>query len=313
MNLRTILVAFVFTLYSWAAAATGANPNSTFLDLTLLREIIGLPNASTALNTTYAGSTTALTNGVLISSGGNLISYCPALSCEMSPWPDHQRTSALFWSTSGIDAQAEEQTLAVETIINKGYVTAWTTGHAYATNVNVSNGDYVYRQTAASCTSAGSGGGPTGTGSNITDNTCRWDWINDGAIAGKVGIYNEVQVQAGAGATWGMANNHQMEPGVIPSFHVGAELDFTNNAADCAIGVANCMNLDVAVKGENQSTQGIYLESTNAGPTYATIWGMRLHGDFLASNIDIEDGASGAVGLGFNASGLGGAHSAATI
>jgi hypothetical protein len=53
--------------------------------------------------------------------------------------------------------------------------TAWASGHAYGLNDKVSNGNYVYICTTAG-TSAGSGG-PTGTGTGITDNTAVWDYL----------------------------------------------------------------------------------------------------------------------------------------
>lgn len=272
-------------------------------------------NGAQTVNTTYAGG--GLTNGVLISSGGNSVSYCPVLSCVTSPSTDHQRASALFWSTTSDDGHSEEQTLAVQTIIQTGAFKPWTTSTAYAVGDNVNFQDArnsVYRATTAG-TSAASGTGPTGKTSGITDGSVVWAWVNDAAINAKVGLYNEVQVKPGAGNTWAQANNVQLTAGVVPAFNINTEFDFQNNAADCAIGSQNCNNLEVSMSGTKRSTTGIHLTSGNTGATYAALWGIRLNGDKLASMADIEIDSSAPIGLGFASSGIGGAatHSTAAI
>ena len=263
-------------------------------------------------NLTY--SATSPSNVHIVSGNGNTVSYCPVLSCPTSPSADHQRTSNLTWATTSLDGIAEEQTVAVETIIQTGYAIPWTTSHAFTAGNNTATNGGVYRQTAPTCTSAASGSGPSGTGAAIADGTCSWMWINASAIDSKVGIYNEVELVPGAGASWGQATNYQMQPGVIPTFNINTELDFTNNAANCNIGVANCNNLEVAMGGNFQSTQAVHVVSANAGPVYGSIWGIRLDGAYLASNADMEDDASGNVGIGFNTTGFAPSrHATATI
>jgi hypothetical protein len=271
-------------------------------------------NPAPTQNLTYAAG--GLTNGVLIGSGGNVISYCPLLSCVTSPSADHQRAGSLFWSTTSDDGHSEEQTVAIETVIGTGYTKAWATSTAYALGANVNFGaaNTVYRATTAG-TSASSGTGPTGKGSGIVDGTVVWAWINDSAIDAKVGLYNEVSVIPGAGASWAQANNFQMQSGVIPTFNINTEFDFNNNSGtDCAIGVANCNNLEVAVGGSNTSTTGIHLSSSNAGAKSGVLWGIRLNGAKLASLADIEIDSSAAVGIGFGVSGIGSStHAIAAI
>jgi uncharacterized phage protein gp47/JayE len=61
-------------------------------------------------------------------------------------------------------------------------VSAWASGHTYSTiGTLVSNGGNIYYLSVAGV-SAGSGG-PSGTGSNIVDNTCQWDYIAAGTAA----------------------------------------------------------------------------------------------------------------------------------
>ena len=285
---------YVPTLSDWQAAFAAQLSTINSLDTSL-----------------SAASTQSL---VRVANGGNFISYCPALSCVVAPSSDHQRTSALLSSVTSADGQAEEQTLGVETVVRTGYAKPWTVSTAFSVGDNTITNGNVYRAVTAGV-SAATGTGPGGTGSSITDGTLVWAWINQAAIDAKVGIYDEVSVQPGAGESWGQATNVQMQPGAVPSFDIGQEIDFTNDSGTgCTIGLSNCNLLELEIGGSNQSTTGIHLSSKNAGPTYAAHWGIRLNTQYLASDDDIEDDAAAAIGLGFNASGFGsGGHSTATI
>ena len=268
-------------------------------------------NLSPTVNTTYA--TGGLTNGVGIGSGGNVISFCPILACVTSPSSDHQRTSALFWSTTADDGHSEEQTVAIETQISTGYAKPWAVNTPFSLGDNTSVGTNVYRATTGG-TSASSGSGPSGTGSAISDGSVVWAWVNASAINAKVGLYNEVVVKPGAGNSWAQANNFQIQPGtVLPYAAQNTELDFTNNSGlDCTIGTNACFNLLVLTQGTNKSTAGINLSSGNTGSTYAAQWGLWINGAKLASAADIEDDSSGAYGLSFG-NFLSSSHSLATI
>ncbi len=60
------------------------------------------------------------------------------------------------------------------TQLNGADVAAWQASHAYTSGTYVSNGGQVYK-----CTTSGtsaSSGGPSGTGSSISDNTAVWAW-----------------------------------------------------------------------------------------------------------------------------------------
>lgn len=255
-----------------------------------------------------------LTNGVIISAGGNRVSYCPPMSCVTTPSTDHQRAGSLFWSTTSDDGHSQEQTVAIQTIIGTGYSRPWlpSTTYAVGDNVQFSGANTVYRA-IQSGTSAAAGPGPTGNAANIVDGTVHWAWINNQVINAKAGLYNETVVMPGGGASWSQANNMHMQPGVIPTFNINTELDFTNDTAECTIGPSNCNNLELSIGGTHRSTTGLHLATQNTGPVYGAHWGIRLNTDFLASDADIEIDSSAAVGLGFNASGFGGSHTTASI
>lgn len=55
--------------------------------------------------------------------------------------------------------------------------TPWVPSTAYLSGAQRNNGGNIYTETVASCTSAASGG-PTGTGTGITDGTCSWNYVS---------------------------------------------------------------------------------------------------------------------------------------
>lgn len=275
------------------AGAALANLNaSPFNDLTTLLGITG-----GTLNTDYAAVQPS--NAIMLSGGGNLVSFCPPLSCVTSPTTDHQRTAAMFQATTADDGHSEEQTLAVITTIQTGFAKTWAPSTAFSVgdNITFSAANTVYRVTVPGI-SASSGAGPTGKGTDIVDGTVHWSWINDAAIDAKVGIYNETRVLAGGGASWAQANNFHLMPGSTPSFQVNTEFDFSNESADCVIGTSNCNNLYISMGGPFQSTAAISIQDDGTS-NYVAHWGIRLAGSHLASDEDIEDDASGSIGLGF--------------
>ena len=269
------------------------------------------PSETTKIDMTYARGGPA--NAVLFAKGGSLISFCPQLACVVSPTIDHQRATALFAATTSDDGHSEEQTVAIETTIKTGRARKWLPMTPYTLGDNVNFGgttNSVYRAVNAGI-SARSGAGPIGKGQDIVDGTVRWKWINDAAIAAKVGLYNEAAIYAGGGASWGQANNVHLMPGATPSFNVNTEFDFVNEASDCQIGSTNCINLVVTSAGPHQSTANLYVDSENTDH-YAVHWGIRIAGRYLASEEDLEDDADAPVGIGLGLFGQS-SHSRAAI
>ncbi|GJD48585.1 hypothetical protein OPKNFCMD_1308 [Methylobacterium crusticola] len=256
------------------------------------------------LDTTAAGRLAGRHNppNAVMLGGGNRISFCPTLSCVDAPSTDHQRASLLVSAETQVDGAVEEQTLAVLSTIKTGYSRTWAPSTAYAAGDNVSMQDgrnSVYRAVQAG-TSAPSGSGPTGKGSNIVDGAVRWAWVNDAVINAKVGLYNEVQNVAGGGHSWAQANNFHLRPGHTPTFNVNTEFDFQNDSgSDCIVGVANCNNLYVVTAGTNKSTAGVAVSTTNKSG-FASYFGIILSSPQLASNsaIEIDTGGARAIGVG---------------
>ncbi len=79
-------------------------------------------------------------------------------------------------------------------------------GNAYLQNTNISF-------TPSSCVSAGSGG-PTGTGNQITDGTCKWDYV--GAIGYTSGAHQFSHVLGGFTGVWyGVQTQHAHDTNII--------------------------------------------------------------------------------------------------
>ena len=257
---------------------------------------VSLLGALAQLDVFLAG--TANPNAIMLGHG-NRISFCPALSCVLSPSVDHQRASALFSATTQDDGHSEEQTVAITTTIGTGAYKAWAPSTAYAVGDNVNFQDSrnaVYRVTQAG-TSAASGSGPSDKTMGIVDSTVRWDWINDAAINAKIGLYNEVQVVPGGGNSWAQANNFQLQAGVKPLFHVNAEFDFTNNSGtDCLIGISNCNNVYLRNYGTNKITSAVNVEGPDIGKS-ATYFGLYFHGSRLSSDATVEIDTGGVAGI----------------
>ena len=269
---------------------------NTFLSLCVSIAAV-LIEPAIALDTTFA--TKGPYEGVFLGFNGNNFSYCPQFACLTSPTQDHQRASVIIAATTKDDGHSEEQTLGVETYVRTGLTSHWIPAHNYLKGQNITIAGQVYR--AISAGKSGYNTAPRGTGYSIEDGTVKWQWINAASINGKVGIYNELGTYEGGGASWGQANNVQLQAGAKPTFNINTEFDFSNNAANCEIGVASCHDLYISANGPFQSTSAVSILTgvIDSSPHAATIWGLRLSGSKLASDDDIEDDSSAAIGLGF--------------
>lgn len=240
---------------------------------------------------------------------GNQVSFCPRLSCLTTPSIDHQRSSLLVSATTQADGAAEEQTVGITTTINKGAKKEWANSKNFSAGDNIAPGNNtVYRQTTANCTSAASGSFPnTNKGTNIADGTCRWDWINDSAINTKLSLYVETKAIAGAGFSEGITNNFEMGPGFDPKQGAtGAEFDFFNNSGTDCTKADGCIGMTINFGGSNKVTSGLQLHGVT-GPA-PLIWGFRIVGGNVASEIDIDVGSNAKIGLGFGANGIDASH-----
>jgi len=252
------------------------------------------------------GPSTPPANGVYMGAGGNSLSFFTLVSSPSDGAEfDNQRGTLLVRAVTSDDGNSEEQSLCVLTTIQTGYTTPWAASTAYATlGTNVNNGGNTYRLIQAG-TSAASGG-PTGKTTNILDGTCRWMWINDSAINAKCGGYIETLLKPGAGSSWGIAINTEINAGVLAGFIVSQETDLTNNCGvDSTIGGLNKYNTYLQNNGGNVSTSVLDIGSSNS-TNFSSIWGLHLTGAKLASNSVIGIDASSANGIGIG-TGFGGA------
>jgi hypothetical protein len=228
---------------------------------------------------------------------GNGISFCPTLSCLTVPSGDHQRTSALFAAMARADSAAEEQTVAIHTAVTGGELHAMRRSASYAYGANAYAGTAVYRAIRAGTTAA-TGGPPLERPSTspfiVTDGTVRWLWINDQAIAAKLGLYNEIVAQAGGGNTWGQANNLELQTGWRSDFAANLELDLTNaSGRTCLVGTTNCLGLYIRVSGRDRSTSALQVESSGGG----LFFGARMVGP-MDTGLSLDATGARAIGIG---------------
>jgi hypothetical protein len=266
-----------------------------------------------ALNTTYAGTKTP--NAAVMGSG-NSVSFCPALSCINGPtsggtnpaYFDHQRASLLLSTTTQVDGQAEEQTLAVTTTVATGYAPQRQNNTAYTLGANVTVGPgfggAVYRAITSGTTgtTAPPSARPTSLPYTYNDGSVTWLWINDAAINAKLSAYFETRAVPGAGQVWGAVSNLELDPGMTPVFASSGEFDITNNTGtDCAAGISNCFGLYVVAAGTNSNTSGIQVEGRGTpGGLPSSLFGIRLAGPLgSVSAISVAtSGGSSALGIG---------------
>ena len=281
-----------------------------------------------ALDLTFAGTPnpTKMRFGA-----GNTISFCPALSCIKSPsdsltsmpsFYDHQRASLLLSTSTQDDNHSEEQTLAVTTTIGTGFHKPYAAGTRFSLGDNVVIGNAVYRAVVAGTTgfnSAPPGARPTiaqGGKAHFADGSVRWQWINDAAIAAKVGSYFETNVIDGAGSAWGASfNYHFSAKPQAGMFLPGVEMGYSNDSGKpCALGTTDCTALRLGMAG-SQITEGLQVTGNDGNArNFSSIWAIRINGDMVASQAAIEVDAAAPKGLSFGGSGIGGqSHSVATI
>lgn len=238
---------------------------------------------------------------------GNKIAYCPPMSCVPigSDGVVHRVTSALFSSSSAYDAQAEEDTVAVFTKVDKGFSKVLSRSTPYTAGETAYIGNAVYRATTTGTTGAASpppGTTPVSLPYTYIDGGVTWLWVNADAVNGKVGIYNEVEAVAGGGRAWGGADNLQLESGYGANFAASREIDLTNNTGtDSTFGNnRNYSALWVASNGTSKSVSAVEIASQNTS-NYAGFWGVHLVGDKLAENAAIGIDAGGTRGIGIGA------------
>ncbi|GJE25831.1 hypothetical protein [Methylobacterium organophilum] len=302
---RTFRFALLTGASLFATAPALAQSPGTFSDLTYQRS---RASGVAPLDLTYA---TTINPNAIVAAPGNMVSFCPALSCVYGGnFQDHQRASLFVSSVTQDDNHSEEQTVGITTSINKGQLSNYAPNKSFGLGENIAVGNAVYRVVQAGTTASNtqlSGSRPSFEGQTFQDGSVVWLWINDAAIASKVGLYNEVVNEAGGGASWAQANNFELRSGHKPSFNLNTEFDYTNNSGvNCEFGI-NCINIYVAMGGSFTSSAGINIVSNNTD-NWASIWGLRLNGSMLAREAAIAIDSNSKYGIAANQFGLGGDH-----
>jgi hypothetical protein len=160
----------------------------------------------------------------------------------------------------------------------------------------VVNGTNLYQEITATCTSAGSGG-PTGTGSNIADNTCHWNYMNPSYYAQKTGFFNSCTTgSASPNASWCSAEDYVVGPSDTGWFHINKELDMTNSTgrAPSSTNILNTLSLSGNI-GAYPITADINFFHPANGSSFAALNGLMFAGGFMYQNSTIADATTNGV------------------
>lgn len=147
-------------------------------------------------------------NGAFVSGRGAEFSYCPWTGCPRKRdgngndigGYDIIRAQNYTRLRSQAGYEAGETAVAIDAFLNTGYAVGWAASRGYTVGEQALTNGNLYEVTTAG-TSASSGTGPSGTGTNIADGTVRWKFVIEAAIAGnnKVGLSETYVVGPNAG------------------------------------------------------------------------------------------------------------------
>ncbi|MCQ0986455.1 hypothetical protein [Jiella marina] len=297
--------AFLILTLSLAAAVSPAGAQ-TLPDVELLPETklgrILMPNGvpvDWSLGQRAQGRTKSdRLDDLIVLAPGNSVGYCSVLGCIPTGSPQaagdgrwrHMISSLLISSETrlldpdnpaGSGAEAQQNTLGIETVVNSGAVRRWSANTSYRRGENIKIsfadglGDRTYRveESGTSGTTA-----PTDTSGQIfADGTVKLRWINYGATTAQTSIYNAVVFAKGGGPGWAAAHNVDLESGYSSPLAVNHEFDFTNNSGMDCERESTCTVILITPKGATTSTNAIAIGTKNQ-PRYRTVDGRKVDG-----------------------------------
>lgn len=248
--------------------------------------------ANSPLNGFYAAANTS-------------VNECPALTAILGCAAGSTIvTQTLTLATSSGNPVTQESGATFAMFANTGYVAMWAGTTGYTALTYILNGTNIYIETVASCTSAGSGG-PTGTGSGITDGSCSWNYAAPSYANAKQAIGFNIITNPGGGHTWGVAGANQIESGWLGGFAAGIESDLSNySSVDPTVGGANTIwNMYLSgPTGMKPITSELYISPQSNGANFGAHTGILLNGSNAFKDAVIEDISTGS-GDGYFSSG----------
>ncbi len=177
-------------------------------------------------------------HGFYVTGGGALVSMCPGYNFGCDTAINKIMAQATEVTTSLGDASVQESAHYAYMVNQTGQALPWATNTAYtAGQVSIAaSGANLYKENTASCTSASSGTGPTGTGANISDGSCNWNYVGNPSLRGKIASAATILTLPGGSQSWAGADDNFIEPGWSEAFAAGREIDITNNSGRDATG-----------------------------------------------------------------------------
>lgn len=208
--------------------------------------------------------------------------------------------SAGVMQTAG-NAYTSESGLTLFMSVATGYESAWAISTGYTSTSIVDDGGLLYQQVSgSSCTSAGSGGGPSGTSATpVADNTCSWQyegpiWSNSKNNLNVITVAN-----AGGGRTWSIATGLTLNAGFNAPAAFEGEIDFTNNTSiDPAFASGFTYdNLYLGGNiGTNPGTTAINIAPKVNGTNYGYHEGLFINGTYSIKDHAIHVFTNSAIG-----------------
>lgn len=239
--------------------------------------------------------------GFYAAGGGSLIQMCPGYDFGC-PSAGHVTAQVSNVTTSLGDAGVQESGYYAYLVNKTGQALPWANGTAYTQGIVTigDSGQNLYFETVASCTSAASGGGPTGLGTGIVDGTCSWDYHGNPSLRGKIGIGSVTLVLPGGGDAWAGAFDTFIEPGWLETFATGFEIDITNNSGRDATGFGLTIPLLYlgGSVGTNPITAIIHASPFGTmGTNFMSHEGLWIQGQYTIKDHDIRMSTHSMVGV----------------
>lgn len=255
------------------------------------------------------------TNGLWLGSGP-VFGNCPVVltgGCSMNGLQSYSSVYTKF--TASLGPLQAEYGFTIDSNLNSGFVADWKPSHTYATGdrYNTWNGSgNIYQVQSGPCTSAASGTGPTGTGSQ-TDGTCPVAYQNSNYVSSKVSFFVDMITGSQASYnTWNVAFDSIFGAGDLGHFKVNFEPDASNNAGDPTVSGFNYVDIFASGnRGAYPLTAYLNIFAPPSGSSFAAESMVLLSGSRMAVIANINDTTTLSA-VGYNTS-TGGSFSLANV
>jgi hypothetical protein len=220
------------------------------------------------------------------SGGAPVYSFYPSVGNDTG---DHQRAQQLIRFNPSLGATISETGLSIDARMNSGFATAYTNNTVYNSGDLIDVNASIYK-VITNGTSASSGRGPTGTGTNITDGTMHVAWQCHDQCNAKMPLFVSATAGPRAGHVWAADVDLILQSGWNGQFGTAFESDITNDAgADCG----GCQNFLATGDPGPKKVQAAFSAYDPSSTLNSWINGYQVVGRKAYSNAGFYDSAFG--------------------